>query len=319
MPLRIAVLDDYQDRARGSAPWADLGDAELTVFTRHLGDDAAVRAALAPFDVVVCLRERTRLPAGVINALDRLQLIITAGLRNAAIDLDAAAARGVTVCGTQMLGYPAAELAWALVLALLKRIPAEHQAMRDGLWQTTLAEGLSGRTLGLWGLGKLGQRVARMGQAFDMRVIAWSQNLTSEQAAAHGVERVELDTLLAESDVLSIHMVLGERTRGLIGAEQLARMKPSAYLVNTSRGPLVQEGALIEALRKGVIAGAGLDVYDVEPLPADHVLRGLDNVVLTGHTGYVTDSMYGLVYGQAVQNIQAWQAGAPLRVLSAAG
>lgn len=317
--LRIAVLDDYQDRARGAADWAGVPGGALTVFTSHLGDDDAVAKALASFDVIICLRERTRLPGTVIERLEAVKLIVTAGMRNAAIDMDAARARGIAVCGTQMLGYPAAELAWALVMALFKRIPAEHQAMREGKWQTTMAEGLLGKTMGLWGLGKLGQRVARIAQAMEMRTIAWSQNLTAADAQAHGVERVDFETLLAESDALSIHVVLGDRSRGKIGAAQLARMKPTAYLVNTSRGPVVDEDALVNALENGVIAGAGLDVFDIEPLPADHRLRSLDNVVLTGHTGYVIDSLYPLVYGQAIECIAAWRAGAPLRLLNGPG
>ena len=216
-----------------------------------------------------------------------------------------------------MLGYPAAELAWALVMALFKRIPSEHQAMRDGLWQTTLAEGMSGKTFGLFGLGKLGQRVARMAQAFDMKVIAWSQNLTTEAAAQHGVECVEFDALFERSDIISVQTVLSDRTRDKVGARELGLMKPSAYIVNTSRGPIINEKALVEALKSGTIAGAGLDVFDVEPLPADHPIRMLDNVVLTGHTGYVVDNLYPLVYGQAVENILAWQSGTPTRLLNA--
>jgi phosphoglycerate dehydrogenase-like enzyme len=316
MTLSIALLDDYQGKAIEAAPWGAIEGATVTTFDHHLGDHDAVAAALKDFDVLVCMRERTQLPAHVIEQLGSTQLIVTAGMRNLAIDMDAARARNIDVCGTQMLGYPAAELAWGLVMGLFKCLPAEHQAMREGKWQTTLARGLKGKTLGLWGLGKLGQRVARMGQAFEMRVIAWSQNLTAEQAAEHGVERVELDTLLTESDVISIHVVLSDRSRGRIGAAELGRMKSSAYLVNTSRGPVVDEVALIDALQNDTIAGAGLDVFDVEPLPVDHVLRTLDNVVLTGHTGYVIEELYSLVYGQAVQNIVAWQGGNPEHLLN---
>lgn len=318
MTLSIAVLDDYQGQSAGAADWASIDGAELTVFNHHLGGPDEVVAALSGFDVIVCMRERTRFPAEVVNRLTATKLIVTAGMRNLAIDMDAARARGIDVCGTQMLGYPAAELAWALIMGLFKRLPAEHQAMREGKWQTTLAEGLNGKTLGLWGLGKLGQRVARMGHAFEMRVIAWSDNLTAETGADHGVEVVDLDTLLGESDVLSIHVILGDRSRGRIGAAELAKMKSTGYLVNTSRGPVVDEAALVAALRSGVIAGAGLDVFDVEPLPADHVLRTLDNVVLTGHTGYVTNDLYTLVYGQAVENILGWRAGDPTRLLNGA-
>jgi phosphoglycerate dehydrogenase-like enzyme len=317
--LSIAVLDDYQKLSRDSADWTSLGDVALTVFDQHLGDDDAVAKALAGFDVIICMRERTRFPAQVIEQLSSTKLIVTAGMRNLAIDMEAARARGIDVCGTQMMGYPAAELAWALVMALFKRIPAEHQAMRDGLWQTTMAQGMNGKTFGLFGLGKLGQRVARMAQAFEMNVIAWSQNLTDEAAAKHGVERVEWEALLERSDVLCVQAVLSDRTRGKIGAAELARMKSSAYVVNTSRGPIVDEPALLAALGDGTIAGAGLDVFEVEPLPTDHPFRSLDNVVLTGHTGYVTDDLYTLVYGQAVDNIRGWQAGDTLRLLNGTG
>ena len=317
MTLSIAVLDDYQGRSADAADWASVQDSKLTVFNEHLGDDDAVATALADFDVIVCMRERTLLPASVIDRLSSAKLIVTAGMRNLGIDMAAARARGVDVCGTQMLGYPAAELAWALVMALFKRIPSEHQAMRDGLWQTTLAEGMNGKTFGLFGLGKLGQRVARMAQAFDMKVIAWSQNLTTEVAAQHGVECVEFDALFERSDIISVQTVLSDRTRDKVGARELGLMKPSAYIVNTSRGPIVNEKALVEALQSRTIAGAGLDVFDVEPLPADHPIRMLDNVVLTGHTGYVVDNLYPLVYGQAVENILAWQSGTPTRLLNA--
>lgn len=316
MSLSIALLDDYQRRAEGAADWASLQDATVTAFYEHLGDEDAVVAALQEFDVLVAMRERTRFPASVLERLPNLKLLITAGMRNLAIDMDAARSHGITVCGTPTLGYPAAELAWGLVMSLTKRLPWEQQAMRDGLWQSTLASGLSGKTLGLWGLGKLGQRVARMAQAFEMDVIAWSENLTDEAAAQHGVRRVDFDTLLSESDILCIKIVLSDRTRGKIGRAELARMKPTAYIVNTSRGPVIQEDALIEALQNNVIAGAGLDVFDVEPLPADHVLRTLPNVALTGHTGYVIEELYDLVYGEAARLTGLWRNGAPESVLN---
>jgi phosphoglycerate dehydrogenase-like enzyme len=316
MSFSIALLDDYQCRAEGAANWASLAHAQVTAFHEHLGDEDAVVAALQSFDALVVMRERTRFPASVLRRLPNLKLLITAGMRNLAIDIDVARECGITVCGTQMLGYPAAELAWGLVMSLTKRLPWEQQAMRDGLWQSTLASGLKGKTLGLWGLGKLGQRVARMALAFEMDVIAWSENLTAQRAAQHGVRRVDFDTMLAQSDVLCIKIILSDRTRGKIGREELARMKPTAYLVNTSRGPVIQEDALIEALQNNVIAGAGLDVFDVEPLPADHVLRTLDNVALTGHTGYVVEELYDLVYGAAVRLVAAYRNGTPEQVIN---
>lgn len=316
MSLRIALLDDYQVRAAAAAPWSRLPDSEVVAFDHHLGGPDDVVAALADFDVVVAMRERTAFPRAVLTRLPRLKLLITAGMRNLSIDMACARECDITVSGTAMLGYPAAELAWALVMSLTKRLPWEQQAMREGKWQTTLATGLKGKTMGLWGLGKLGQRVARIAQAFEMDVIAWSENLTTQAAAEHGVERVDFASLLARSDILSIHVILSDRTRDKIGARELAQMKPSAYVVNTSRGPVINEAALIEALQSNVIAGAGLDVFDVEPLPANHVIRTLPNVALTGHTGYVVEELYQLVYGQALEAVEAWQQDAPVRVLN---
>ena len=316
MSLRIALLDDYQTRAAAAADWSRLADAEMVAFDYHLGGPDDVVAALADFDVVVAMRERTALLSNVLTRLPRLKLLITAGMRNLSIDMECARERGVVVCGTSMLGYPAAELAWALVMSLTKRLPWEQQAMHAGKWQTTLATGLKGKTMGLWGLGKLGQRVARIAQAFEMDVISWSENLTAEVAAEHGVQRVDFETLMSTSDILSIHVILGDRTRDKIGTAELATMKPSAYIVNTSRGPVINEAALVDALQRNLIAGAGLDVFDVEPLPVDHVLRNLPNVALTGHTGYVTEELYGVVYGQALEAVEAWQQDTPVRVLN---
>jgi len=262
------------------------------------------------------MRERTPFPASLIARLPKLQLLVTTGMRNLAIDMQAAAARGVPVCGTALLPYAAFEHAWALILALAKRIPQEDRLMREGGWQAGVSEGLHGKTLGILGLGKLGGKVARVAHAFDMRVIAWSQNMSDEQAAEHGATRVEKDTLFRESDFVSIHMVLSDRTRGLVGKHALALMKPTAMLVNTSRGPIVDEAALMDALDSGSIAGAGLDVFDTEPLPADHRLRHIANTALTGHTGYVMQENYALSYSQAVEDIKAWLSGAPLRVLN---
>jgi phosphoglycerate dehydrogenase-like enzyme len=250
--------------------------------------------------------------------LPKLRLLVTTGMRNLAIDMEAARASGVPVCGTALLPYAAFEHAWALILALTKRIPSADRLMREGGWQAGVSDGLHGKTLGVLGLGKLGAKVARVAHAFDMRVIAWSQNLTDQQAAEHGVSRVEKDALFRESDILTIHMVLSDRTRALVGKHELALMKPTAMLINTSRGPIVDEAALVEALRAGTIAGAGLDVFDHEPLPADHPLRSIPSTVLTGHTGYVMQENYALGYAQAVEDIAAWLAGDPIRVLNEA-
>jgi phosphoglycerate dehydrogenase-like enzyme len=261
------------------------------------------------------MRERTPFPGALLARLPRLRLLVTAGMRNAAIDLPAAAARGVLVCGTAGLPYPTAELAWGLILSLVRRIPTEDRATRAGRWQESVGLGLNGKTLGVLGLGGLGSRVARIGHAFEMRVLAWSQNLTAERAAEVGATLVGRDELLARSDVVTIHLVLSERTRGLLGARELALLKPSAYLVNTSRGPIVDEAALVRALRDGTIAGAGLDVFDEEPLPLDHPLRRLPNTVITPHLGYVTEETYRIFYGQALEDIQAYLGGEPIRVL----
>ena len=315
--MKLAILDDYQNAALASADWGVLG-ADITVFDAHLGtDEDRIATALAPFEVLVAMRERTPFPASLLARLGNLKHLVTTGMRNLAIDMEAARAQGVVVSGTAMLPYPAAEHAMALILDLTKKISRENRIMHEGGWQGVVAEGLNGKTLGLLGLGNLGERVARFGQALEMEVIAWSQNLTAERCRAVGVRRVDKKTLFSHADILSIHVVLSERTRGLVTAQDLARMKPTAYLVNTSRGPIVEETALVAALRDGTIAGAGLDVYDVEPLPGDHALRSLDNALLTGHTGYVVNELYTRVYGEAVENIAAWRRGEPLGVLNA--
>ena len=317
--MKLAILDDYQKAALASADWSSLGpEIDISVFDSHLGhDEDAVAEALAPFEILVVMRERTPFPRSLIERLPRLKLLVTTGMRNLAIDMAAARERGIPVCGTGMLPYPAAEHAMALILDLFKKISRETRAMHEGGWQDQISEGLNGKTLGILGLGKLGERVARFGQALEMTVVAWSRNLTETRCREVGVRLVDKETLLREADVLSIHLVLSDRTRGLIGPGELALMKPTAYLVNTSRGPIVDEAALIDALRSGTIAGAGLDVYDVEPLPGDHPLRALDNAVLTGHTGYVIQELYELVYGEALEAVAAWRAGAPVCVLNA--
>jgi len=313
---RVALLDDYQGVALGMADWKSLPTGtEVVVFKDHLADENALSARLADFDIIMALRERTPFPRTLLERLPKLKLLITAGMRNASIDMKAAAERGVLVCGTSGLPYPTAELAWGLILSLVRRIPAEDRATREGRWQTSLGLGLNGKTLGVLGLGTLGSRVARVGRALEMKVLAWSQNLTAERAAAEDAMLVAKDDLLARSDFVSIHLVLSERTRGLVGARELGLMKRSAYLVNTSRGPIVDEAALIRALGDGTIAGAGLDVFDEEPLPRDHPFRRLPNIVITPHLGYVTEETYRIFYGQAVEDIKAYLDGTPLRVL----
>ena len=313
---RVALLDDYQHVALRMADWKTLpADTEVVVFEDHLSDIGALAKRLADFDVIMAMRERTPFPRALLEQLPRLKLLITAGMRNASIDVAAATERGVTVCGTAGLPYPTAELTWGLILGLFRRIPAEDRATREGRWQMSLGLGLNGKTLGVLGLGTLGSRVAKVGLALEMKVLAWSQNLTAERAAEVGATRVEKDELLARSDVVTIHLVLGDRTRGLIGARELGLMKPTAHLVNTSRGPIVDEAALVAALRGGTIAGAGLDTFDVEPLPADHPFRQLSNIVITPHLGYVTEETYRIFYGHALEDIQAFLRGAPTRVL----
>ena len=318
MVTRVAILDDYQNVALDVADWDTLpSDVELTVFNEQIKGEKAVADALAGFDIIVAMRERTPFPASLIEHLPNLKLLVTTGMRNLAIDIDAARARAIPVCGTALLPYPAAEHAWALILALLKQIPLEDRAMHEGGWQAGFSEGLCGKTLGILGLGKLGGRVAKVALALDMKVIAWSQNLTEERAKECGALKVDKDRLFTEADVISVHLVSSPRTRGLVGERELGLMKPSAYLVNTARGPIVDEQALLDALRKHVIAGAALDVFDVEPLPVDHPLRSLDNVVLTGHTGYVMRENYAVAYGEAVEDVRAWLDGKPIRVLNA--
>ena len=289
---------------------------DISVFNTHLGDVDSIARALDGFDIIVAMRERTPFPRQLLERLPRLSLLVTTGMRNLAIDTVAARELGIDVCGTPMLGYPAAEHTWALILALVKQVSAEDSIMHEGGWQQGLSTGLRNNTLGIIGLGKLGAQVAAVGLAFGMKVLAWSANLTSEHCAEHGVIRVELKDLLASSDIVTIHQVLSDRTRGLIGADEFARMKSTAYLVNTARGPIVQESALIAALQNGTIAGAGLDVYDSEPLSPDHPLRGLNNAVLTGHTGYVMRENYVKGYSGAVENVLAWLNRKPIRLLN---
>ena len=313
---RVAILDDYQNVARRMADWTSLpAGTDVVVFSDHLSDPGAVAARLADFDAVIAMRERTPFHRTLLERLPKLELLVTTGMRNASIDVAAAAERKIVVCGTAGLPYPTAELTWGLILALFRNIPAEDRATREGRWQISCGLGLNGKTLGVVGLGGLGSRVAKIGRAFEMNVIAWSQNLTAARAAEIGATLVTKDDLLARSDVVSIHLVLSERTRKLFGAHELAQMKRTAVLINTSRGPIVDEAALVAALRQGKLAGAGLDVYDEEPLPRDHPLRSLPNTVITPHLGYVTEEGYRIFYGQALEDVKAWLAGEPVRVL----
>ncbi len=318
--FKVAILDDYQQVALGAADWTILQpEAEIQAFTDNLVDIPRLVERLHTFDAVVLMRERTPFPRALFERLPNLRLLVTAGMRNASIDIAAATERGVLVAGTETLSYPTAELTWGLIIALMRHLPYEAQAMRAGKWQTTLGRTLGKKTLGVLGLGKLGSRVAAVGKAFGMDVLAWSQNLTPERAAEAGATLVGKEALFEQSDIVTIHLVLSDRTRGLVGAAELRRMKPTACLINTSRGPIVDEAALLDALRVRRIAGAGIDVYNAEPLPADHPIRRLDNVVLTPHLGYVTEENYRLIYGHAVEDIRAFLDGKPVRAINKVG
>jgi phosphoglycerate dehydrogenase-like enzyme len=318
MPLRCAILDDYQNVALTLADWSKVkADLDIKVFNEHLGDADKVVAALEGFAIVCAMRERTAFPRAVIEALPDLKLLITTGMRNASIDLAAAKARGVVVCGTPGFGNGTAAIATGLMLELARRIGHENDRLKAGAaWQTTIGLDLEGMTLALVGLGRLGTRMAEIGRAFKMEVIAWSENLTENRCKEVGVAYATRDDLFCRADFLSIHVQLSPRTRGLIGAKELGLMKEGAYLINTSRGPIVEEAALIEALREKRIAGAGLDVFDIEPLPIGHPLRQLDNVVLTPHLGYVTKQNYEAYFAGMADDIRAFLDGSPVRVLA---
>ncbi|HVW46642.1 MAG TPA: D-2-hydroxyacid dehydrogenase family protein [Solirubrobacterales bacterium] len=313
---RIVLLDDYQGVALDYGGWDRVPDEwEKVALCGHIADPDELVEALAGAEIVVAMRERTPFPAATLDRLPDLKLLITTGMGNVAIDIDAARRGGVVVCGTGGHGPATAELTWGLILGLLRNIPTEDASMRLGGWQTTIGGDLAGSTLGLVGLGRLGRRMVPVAKAFEMDVVAWSQNLDPAEARAAGAEPVTKDELFERSDVVSVHYKLSERSEGLIGAGELALMKRSAYLVNTSRGPLVDTDALLEALEQGTIAGAALDVYDTEPLPADHPLRSTPNVIITPHLGYVTEDTYNVFYGDAVEDVLAWLAGEPVRVL----
>jgi phosphoglycerate dehydrogenase-like enzyme len=307
MQVKIAVLDDYQGAALKMADWSAVANrARVDVFNDHLSAPDAVVKRLLPYDIVCVMRERTPLRRHIIEQLPNLKLIASTGPRNASIDLEAAAAHGIDVVHTGYFGSPTVELTWALILAGARHITAEAAAVRNGGWQQRIGDDLSGQTLGIIGLGNLGVKVAKVALAFGMNVIAWSQNLTAEKAAAAGATLVSKEELLRQSDFVSIHLVLSERTRGLIGTRELSLMKPSARLVNTSRGPIVVEADLIQALNLSRIAGAAIDVYDTEPLPADHPYRNMANLLATPHIGYVSRGLYERFYRDTVSNITAW-------------
>ena len=305
--MKIAILDDYQNIALKLADWSTLARrAEITVFNDHIADPAAIIDRLLPFDVVCVMRERTPLPRDIIQRLPRLKLIASTGPGNASIDMAAAAEHGVSVTATGYRSAPTIELTWALILAGARHIVPESKAVRAGGWQTTVGQELEGKVLGVVGLGRIGAQVARIGLAFRMKIIAWSQNMTPEIAGAAGATMVPKSELFRQADIVTVHLVLSKRTRGLIGAAELEVMKPTARLINTSRGPIVDEAALIAALQSNSIAGAALDVFDQEPLPAMHPFRSLDNVLATPHIGYVGEDLYRTFYHDVVANISAW-------------
>jgi len=315
--LNIAVLDDYQNVAFESANWGEVaGKASVIMFNDHIHDSDSLVERLKDFEIICAMRERTPFSKEIVHRLPKLQLLITTGMRNASIDVKAANDQGVTVCGTDGLPYPTAELAWGLILDLARNISRENEAVKNGEWQTTLSVGLKGKTLGLIGLGNLGGQVANYGNAFGMNVIACSQNLTKEKAKEKNAKYVPLETLMAESDFISIHTVLSPRTKDLIDSSKLKLMKKTSFLINTSRGPIVDESALVNALEKDLIAGAGLDVFGLEPLPPEHPLITLENTIITPHVGYVTKETYKIFYEQTVECITEFIQGNPIRVIN---
>ena len=317
MTLQIAVIDDWQDVAREVVDWSVVqGIGQVSFLHDYPGDRELLVQRLLPFQVICVMRERTLFDAALLQRLPRLKLLLTGGMRNAAIDLEAAKALGIQVCGSDSYRQAAPELTWALLMALTRNLLNEANALRAGHWQQGLGGDLHGKTLGLLGLGNIGQRVAQFGQVFGMRVIAWSQNLSAERAAAAGVTLVGKQALFEQADVLSVHLVLSERSRHLVDAQALAGMKPDALLVNTARGPIVDEAALIAALEQGRLAGAALDVFAEEPLPAEHPFRRLPNVLATPHIGYVSRQNYRVFFSQMIEDLQAWHAGRPIRLLN---
>ena len=305
--MKVAILDDYQNVAFKTADWSAVASrAEVNVFNDHIADPAALVERLLPFDVICVMRERTPLPREIIQRLPNLKLIASTGPRNASIDVAAAQERGIQVTGSGYRSTPTIELTWALILASARHVVQENNAVRHGGWQTALGQELDGKVLGVLGLGNIGKQVARIGLAFGMKVIAWSQNMTRETAEAEGATLVSKSELFRQADIVTVHLILSKRTRGLVGAAELQLMKPTARLVNTSRGQIVDEGALIKVLQSRTIAGAAIDVFDEEPLPEPHPLRRLDNVLATPHIGYVSEELYRTFYGDAAASIAAW-------------
>ncbi len=314
---RIAILDDYADMARSCADWDSLpDDCEIEVYTDNLVDLDALAARLKGVDIVCIMRERTPFPTALFDKLDGVKLIVTSGMRNRGVDMDAAKAAGIPVCGTDSPGHATSEHTWGLIHAVARNAPHDDRMMRAGNWQTRIGVDLKGKTLGLIGLGKQGGRVARVAPAFEMDLIAWSPNMTAETAAANGARLVSREEIFSQSDFLSIHVILSDRSRGMVGEAELRSMKPTARIVNTSRGPIIDQDALVKALEEGWIAGAAVDVFDVEPLPADDRLRAVENLVMTPHSGYTTMETYRTFYGEMVEDIQAWLDGAPIRLLN---
>jgi phosphoglycerate dehydrogenase-like enzyme len=316
VPINIAILDDYQNVALKLADWSSLKSrAHITVFNDHISDPGVLIERLKPFDVICVMRERTPLPRRIIEQLPNLKMVASTGRRNASIDIAAAKERGIIVTATGYSPTATVELTWALIHALVRNLSAEYASVRSGGWQLSIGDDLHAKTLGIVGLGNIGSRVAKVAHALGMSVIAWSQNLTREKAQENGARLVTRETLFREADIVTVHLVLSQRTAGIIGASELEMMKPTAYLINASRGPLVAESALVAALKARKIAGAGLDVYDIEPLPLDHPFRSLGNVITTPHIGFVSKSTYETFYGDTVENILAWIEGRPIRVM----
>ena len=313
---RLAILDDFQGVALANGDWTSVAATfEIDVFRDWLPQGEERARKLAPYEAIVAMRERTPFPAALLDALPNLRLLVTTGMWNRSIDHEAAARRGITVCGTRSSAQAPVELTWALILAAARHVVAEDASVRQGRWQTRVGTELHGKTLAVLGLGRLGRQVARIGQAFGMRVIAWSTNLKPEQAAEADAEYVSKEELFRRADVLTLHVILGDRNRGIVGAAELGLMKPTAILVNAARGPLVDEAALVAALESGRIACAAVDVYDIEPLPARHRLLAAPNTILTPHVGITTDANYAVYYRDAAEDVAAWLAGAPVRVV----
>lgn len=305
--MKIAVLDDYQNKALELADWTALSKkADITIFNDHIEDQDQVIKRLLPFDIVCVMRERTPMTAKIIEALPRLKLIVSTGSKNASIDIEAAAKKNITILHTGYTPVPAIEMTWALILGVARNVASENASLRANGWQQKIGSDLRGKTLALLGLGNIGSQVAAIGKAFGMNIIAWSQNLTAEKAIEAGATLVSKEELFKQADYLSIHLVLGPRSLGVVGINELASMKSTAFLINTSRGPIIDEAALIDVLKNKKIAGAAIDVYNTEPLPKDHPFRSMENVLATPHIGYVSQGLYETFYGDTVKNIQSW-------------